>query len=98
MSRLNLSRFYTWHNSAKKSFDVIAPEIAATALLALPQWVVMHQPTITRETGMKKEPEDASAVVVVVQFHFGKQNTVAILCFKTFCCVSFNCLFIGVII
>lgn len=38
------------------SFDAIAAALATTALAALPQWVVMHQLTITRETGMKKEP------------------------------------------
>lgn len=79
-----VSRFYTWPNSLKNSFDAIAAAIAATALVALPQWVVMHQPTITKETGMKKKPKDAMAMVVVIQFHFREQNTVATLCFRTF--------------
>lgn len=79
-----VSQFLTWPKSLKKSSDVIAAAIAATALVELPQWVVMHQPTITRETGMK-EPKDASEmVVVVIQFHIREQNTIATLCFRTF--------------
>lgn len=79
-----VSHFFTWPKSLKKSFDVIAIAIAATALVELPQWVVMHQPTITREIGMK-EPKDASEMVVgVIQFHIREQNIVATLCFRTF--------------
>lgn len=33
---------------------------------------------------MKKKPKDAMAMVVVIQFHFREQNTVATLCFRTF--------------
>lgn len=70
-----MSCFYTWRNSLKKSFEALATAIAATALEALPQWVAMHQPTVMRKTGIKKEPQNASAMQVVAQFHFGEQNT-----------------------
>lgn len=66
--------------------------------MASPQWVVVHQPTISRETGMKKELKNASVLVVVFHFHFREQNTEVTLCFRTFHFVSFNYLFIVVII
>lgn len=47
---------------------------------------------------MKKELKNASALVVVIHFHFREQNTEVTHCFRTFHFVSFNYLFIVVII